>query len=189
MGKAGKKMKLAQGTNAKAAPKAAVTLAGNGWDMGPRTALQDAGKVIEGRGEINPETGEMVNPNGVMGARRVDLVEIYGKRGWLEPRHVTAAKALRMAWEGTMKSPDAIKAIQVDSSPKPDHAVAMQIDRISKFSKVMGLVPKRHREIIDMTVLRGGSPAQLRQYRGPNFQAGIAALRVALDNLANDIGC
>ena len=155
------------------------------WDTGPNTAAQRAGKVIEAATWRDPETGKEVNPNGVKRSRRIDVVEMYARKGILDRRQLAAALALRCAYEGTYKSPPAIKKLQVDVSPKPDHFVAILMDRIGRFSDVMVLVPKRHREIIDCVVLENRTPGWLRKYRGPRYRRGIERMQEALADLAD----
>lgn len=155
------------------------------WDMGPDTPAQRAGKVIEAADYVDPETGESKNPNNVRRARRVDMVEVYEKRGILDRRQVRAATILRTTYEATQRTAPAIKAIQVDSSPKPDAHVAIMVDRISKFAGVMSKVLPEYREIIDCVVLGNNIPARIRRFRGPKYQTGIAHMQAALADLAD----
>lgn len=153
------------------------------WDMGPDTAAQRAGKVIE-PATMTDERGREVNPNNVKRARRVDLVEVYYRRGWISKRGFAAADALRKAWEATQRSPPAINPIQVDSSPKPDANVAIQIDRVSKYVGVMGLVQGEHRNLVAAVVLMDRTPAHA-GWKGRRFREGVDVLKDALELLAD----
>lgn len=118
-----------------------VTVASCPWDTGPDTAAQRAGKVIEDAEWTDPETGEKRNPNGVKRARRVDIAEMLHGKGYVSERGLKAAKFITEAFEQTQKSPPAIKKVHVDTSPKPDHAIAIQIDRISRYREAVRKIP------------------------------------------------
>ena len=185
----GKAKRLKHGTKATAAPPAEVSLPVTPWDLGPNTAAQRAGKVIEEETTLNLETGKWeVNPNGVKRARRVDVLETYHRRGWLDARQFNVAEKLRNAWENTQRGPTPKLGQKVDSSPNPDHAVTIQMDQIGDFILLMGRVPKADKQIIGRCVLDGATPASLPKFRGARLGAGVAALRNALDRLATAIG-
>ena len=186
MGKMGKRLK--RGTKVVAAPSAQVSLLVTPWDLGPNTAAQRAGKVIEECGVVDPANGKLSNPNGVLRARRVDVLETYHRRGWLDARQFNVAEKLRNAWENTQRGPAPKLGQKVDSSPNPDHAVTIQMDQIGDFILIMGRVPKADKQIIGRCVLDGATPASLPQFRGARLGAGVAALRDALDRLATAIG-
>ena len=154
-------------------------------DMGATGQAMRHGLVVEPVVVVTDDGEVKESPNGMKRARRIDLVEMYGKKHILAQRQVMAAKVLRNAYENTLRSPDAIKAVQVDCSPKPDQAVAMMIDRVSQFSEVMGLVSAPYKEIIDCVVLNNCIPAWLPKYRGPNYQRGIKHMQEALEDLAD----
>lgn len=73
---------------------------------------------------------------------------------------------------------------RVQSSPKPDHAITIMIDRISRFTTLMGYVAVDDREIISRCILDGAHPGRLPQYRGEKYRLGFDHLRDALDRLA-----
>lgn len=160
-------------------------------DMGPDTTAQRAGRVIEAADWVDPETGERKNPNNVRRARRIDLVESYYRRSsnpLINERQFRAAVALRNAFEATQRTPPAIKAIQVDSSPKPDANVAMMIERQSKYHAIAKHVPKESAAVIDMVVICGHSIGHHRDYRNRNHANGVALLRLGLTAVANGLG-
>lgn len=164
-----------------------VTLAECPWDTGPNTAAQRAGKVLEDATYTNEDTGEKVNPNNVRRARRIDVAESLRNRGKISDGGFKAASKLREVWEGTMRRPPAIKAVQVDSSPKPDQAIAMQIDRQSRFHAVARLVPQDDWPLIEHVVLANRSLTSL-GYRNARFTMGCHRLSGALDSLADKLG-
>lgn len=168
---------------------AGVTLASSPWDHGATGPANRVGLVVEDRGEVDPKTGKMRNPNGVTGVRRVDLLEYWHKRGSISTEGFNAGEALRNAFEATMRSKPALPGNdRVQSSPKPDHAVDIMVDRISAFERIMRHVAMKDREIISACVLDNATPAAIRGYRGAGYRKGLAHLREALDRLADALG-
>lgn len=54
------------------------------WDRGADgPAARAMESVTEQRGEIDPETGKEINPNGVTGVRRISVAENYHRNGHL----------------------------------------------------------------------------------------------------------
>lgn len=154
------------------------------WDMGATGQANRSNLVIEQVGDMDTATGAIINPNGVKRARRVDMLEVWHKKGVISTAGFNAAEKLRDAFEATERAPGWPEAERVDSSPKPDHAVTIQIDRMSRFHVYHRHVSAEDREIIDACVLRGGTPGSLRQYRREKWQAGLRHLHDALDRLA-----
>lgn len=174
----------------KAGKRKGVSLPKPEWDMGTGTQAQRAGLVIEDARWWDEERQKWVNPNGVKRARRVNLCETYHRKGWLTARQFSASEALVKAWEATMKSPPAIKKVQVDTFPKPDAHVAILIDRISRFHGVMGKVAIGDRSLIAHVVLDNRVPTTHPDYahcKGRRYREGVDALAVALDALADAI--
>ena len=68
----------------------AVSLPPAPWDMGPDTPAQRHMKIVESVEHIDPKTGRRSNPNGVKRARRVDMLEVYHKRGVIDARQFSA---------------------------------------------------------------------------------------------------
>lgn len=162
----------------------AVSLPPAPWDMGPDTPAQRHMKIVESVEHIDPKTGKRSNPNNVKRARRVDMLEVYRKRGVIDARQFSAGEALRNAYEATQKSPPAIKQVQVDCSPKPDHAISVQTDRLSAYINLSRHIRPADEELIDAVVLNGsGIPGRL--YKGRRHQIGLQHLRDALEHLAN----
>ena len=175
--------------NAGKVSKRPVTLAQpTEWDMGPRTWQQDRLKVVEPVMEWDDKAQkEVPNPNGVKRARRIDLVEYYGRKGRLDARQVDAAKRLATAWEATQRSPEAIKKVQVDVTPDPGAIAAMQVDRISKFHAVRRLIPEHDWPVLECVCIRNLSVAHA-GYPEWRTTAGLAHLSDALNRLADRMG-
>lgn len=180
--------KLKQGQ--KTIPTSAVTLHRPQWDMGASGPANRHGLRIEDAPTIDPLTGEASNPNQVQRARRVDMLEVWAKAGTISTAGYTVACNLRNAFEATQRSPGAAENDRVDSSPKPDHAVTIQIDRLSAFQAIMRHVSAQDRAIVDTCVLSGRTPGQMRgkdgkyPYRNAAYQSGLEHLAAALDRLA-----
>jgi len=183
-----------------AAPKSTVSLAAmpTAWDLGATGPANRAGMTLEERGDINPATGKRENPNNVHGVRRIDNIEVWhncfvgGKsnRAWITTEQYNAAIAYRDAFEATLRAPgtDYARPI-VDSSPKPDHAVTIQMDRIAAYERAARAITPADQPILWHCVIMGRLPSTLRVkgrtiYAGDGFEAGYAALRAALDRLA-----
>lgn len=140
---------------------------------------------LEDAVERDPVSGKVNNPNGIKRARRVDMLEVWRKRGAVSQRGFDAGMTLRAAFEATLRGPSANFANdRVDSSPKPDHAVSIQIDRLSRFHRIHRHVREADREIIDTVVLRGAALAGIKGYRGSGYRRGLAHLHDALERLA-----
>lgn len=166
-----------------------VTLSQTVWDTGATGPANRNGLVIEDAADMDPETGKAVNPNNIKRARRVNMLEVWHRKGVISTAGFNAAEKLRDAFEATSRAPGWPDNDRVQSSPKPDHAVTIQIDRLSAFHAFHRHVTDEDREIIDACVLLGGSPMRIRRYRGGRgYQAGLEHLRAALDRLAIAIG-
>lgn len=166
--------------------KAPISIAPCPWDHGAEGQANRIGLVVEQRGEKNPATGKIENPNGVTGVRRRDLLEFWYNRGTISKAGYNAGDYLRAAYEATMRSPAALPDNdRVQSSPKPDQAVTIMIDRISAYSSVMGLVHDDDREIISRCVLDNWHPGRIQKYRGERSRQGFRHLRDALDRLSD----
>ncbi len=173
----------------------AATVAPCPWDLGPTTAAQQAGKITEEATYTDPETGEKLNPNGVKRARRIDVAEFYFNKGYISESGWKAARAIREAWEATMQSQPAIKKVQVDSSPKPDAAVVIQVDRLSKLASVSKHIPPGYRGMIEHVVMSNQSAWSYHRITKRKHLSVIErrelakkALRIMLDEVAKRMG-
>lgn len=173
-------------------PKAAVTL--TQWDMGATGPANRARLVVESAGDIDPETGKEINPNGIKRARVVDILETWRKSGAIDTAQWNTAVVLRAAWERTEQAPGTdYAAPRVDSSPKPDHAISIQIDRISALNAAWARVHGDDREFLYHCVVRGLIVATYRHqgkrpYHGAGYAAGMQALRDALNRAGTTKG-
>lgn len=165
-------------------PKAAVSLAPTG-DMGATGPANLARLGVETVKDIDPETGKS---RGMMKrARIIDMLDVWHGNGTLSTAQWNTAIVLRAAWERTEQAPGTDYARpRVDSSPKPDHAVAIMIDRVSRLNSAWARVKGDDVELVHHCVVRGLGPATLRirgrrPYHGRGHDAGIAALQAALD--------
>ena len=173
---------------------AGVTLPG--WDMGAMGPANRPGLVEEDAPTIDPETGEEFNPNGVKRMRRVDLLDLWHRKGVLSAAAYTVACDLRDAWLTTqMGRAVDLGQERVDSSPKPDHAVTIQIDRLSKFHALMRHVVQADVPVVNACVLNSGGPGDVMARDGSRpfrnvpgevwrHDAGLRALSDALERLA-----
>lgn len=181
--------KIRRKTRTKIKEARKVAVATMPWDMGAAGPANRRGLIVEDAFDADPETGRVVNPNGVKRARRVDMLEVWHRKGVISTAGFNAAETLRDAFEATERAPGWPDNDRVQSSPKPDHAVTIQIDRMSRFHTYHRHVSADDREIIDACVLRHGTPASLRRYRYHGYPAGMRHLREALDRLATAMGC
>lgn len=188
MSKARRKALKANNSRRSSQTRGKVTVAKSPWDHGATGQANRAGLVIEDRADIDPETGKAINPNGITGVRRVDLLEFWRNRRTITESGYQAAVRLRDAYEATMCSkPSLPDNDRVQSSPKPDMAVAIQIDRISRFDAMMRHVRHADRQIISACVLDGKHPRSLPQFNGDRHREGLAHLRAALDYISDRI--
>ena len=176
--------RLRQGTKKTAKPASLVSLAKATWDLGATGPANRRDMVIEQAADIDPETGEIINPNGVVRARKVDKLEKWYRAGKISAAGYNAAEKLRDAFEATQRAPGWPDNDRVQSSPKPDHAVTIQTDRMSRFHAVSRYVATADRPIIDACVLGGCDVTDLPAFRGDE-NAGLAALSAALDRTAD----
>ena len=168
--------------------KGRVTMEATSWDHGATGQANRVGLVIEDRGEKDPATGKVVNPNNVTGVRRYDMLEVYAKRGWISTRAHGAGELLRLAWLKTEIGTCAPWLRErVDSSPKPDLAVTIQIKRMSALLRVSKLIDQDDERIVFCVCCDGGSIGRLPEYRGDNHDKGKAHISAALERLADRI--
>ncbi|MBI6628338.1 hypothetical protein [Pontibaca salina] len=183
-------VKLKRGTRDFAKPRGKVSLAQPRWDHGASGPANRIGLVAEDRGPRDVKTGKVINPNGVKGVRRVDMLEIYHSRGWISDRGYTAGERLRDAWAATQKSKGMDwSAERVDSTPRPDAMIDIQVERVSRLTRVTRCIQRGDEDILWAVVGEGRSVGHLPRYRAQNHGAGREHLYEALDRLADAMGC
>ena len=187
-----KNLKLKSGTRIRAQPRADVRLAPLPWDMGasgPANAARESA-VVEGIDpDIDPDTGEVKNrnPNGVKRRVFYDMLDVYYRRGWITKRGFNAGSDLRGVWEQTERSGGYLQE-RVDSTPKPDQAIAMQIDRVSALINITKRIPREDWRILITVACEGNAIGRLHVYRGAGHKRGQAHLHSALERLADKMG-
>lgn len=169
--------------------KSTVTLVPCPWDMGAMGPANRDGLEEEAATDMTPD-GEAPNPNGVRRVRRVNMLETWHRKGVISTRGYNIGEKLRDAYNSTERAPGWPDNDRVQSSPKPDHAVVVQIERLSKFAAIYGLVPSEDRPIISHCVLDERIPASMvvtgrRPFAGSRYAEGLDCLRAALERLAD----
>jgi len=158
------------------------------WDMGAMGPANRHGLTKEPVMYTNDQ-GEQVNPNNVKRMRRMDMLEVYEKRGVITSRQRQAGMKLRNAWEATEKAPgtDYARPI-VDSTPKPDAAIDIQIDRMSAYIWMARRIPQADKEILHYVACEGRAVSHMRRYQGSGHDKGKVHLAEALERLADKLG-
>lgn len=172
-----KKKKLKNGTHYKAQAKNKITLPAFNGDHGTGTTLATMGTIIE---EITNDEGR--NPNNVARRRRVEAIDAM--RG-LSMRQWQAAREIRDAYCQCEKlsSGSPLKE-QVDSSPKPDETIAIQVDAQSRLHRAMAGVPSGiPRKIVEAICWENKRPEDL-----PQAWANVSAqFKITMDLVANKL--
>ena len=167
------------------APASAVTLAVTAWDLGAAGSANRKQLITEERGELNVETGKIINPNGVTGVRRLSVASLYCRKGLLTTRQSAAAHKLLLAWEQKDRSPPAIQEAKVDHSPKPDDRTAMLVDRQMEYVKVSKHVPAKFAPFIHWVARDDKHLTSMPGYRRTVY---MHRLRTGLDLMADSLG-
>lgn len=190
-----KKRRLKHGTKATAQPRQKVRVHPAPWDMGadgPANRARDSVVMDASEPEVDVETGEIkrCNPNGVKRRVFYDMLDVYYQRGWITKRGYSAGVALRDAWERTEQGA-AIDWSQdrVDSTSKPDAAIAIQIDKVSRLVGITRRIPKDDHRILMTVACEKNSIGRLPKYRGKNHERGKTHLHDALERLADALNC
>lgn len=186
MSKAKARRKALKAVNASRAARMRGKVTLPQWDHGAMGQANRIGLVVEERADVDPETGKRVNPNGVTGARRVDMLEVYHKRGVISARGYMAGLHLRQAWLKTEMgqcSPFAREA--VDTSLKLDATMAVMVDRISSYKKANSFTSAGDSSILSVVICSGASVGSIKEYRGEMHEVGLVHLRDAMDRLAD----
>lgn len=162
----------------KAQSVANVSLAPLGGDHGTGTRAAMAGKEVR---PIRDTNGN--NPNNI---GRVEAINVLAGLSFLSMRQFQAGEEIQLAWLGVEKisSGGELKE-QVDSTPKPDAAMAIQIDAQSRLVNAMSAVPSDMRGIVEH-VCWHNLPLKKQSKRSKYFERQ-SELQVALDLVANKL--
>lgn len=133
-----------------------VTLGALPWDMGPQTAMQRAGKVVEPVVHLDPETGKRSNPNGVLRTRRERWVDRYLRQGRLTTGQYAVACELIDAAEGRAAQ-DPLASLRVDRSYGDVDPMAAHVDGRAKFRQMWALVPVSSQPVLDHVLVQDRS--------------------------------
>jgi len=154
-------------------PKSQVTLPYTG-DHGPNTAAATRDT------ELVPIEGQEHNRT-ARRQRRNTLIEMH-QRGELSLRQWQAGDEIQMAWAKCeqLASGSPLKE-RVDTSARPDQAMAARIDAQSRLNRAMAAVPPNQRRVVEAICWHNEPVRNL-----PGRQANAkAALRYALEQVAN----
>ena len=188
-GKAAWKNALA---SAAANRKAPLTLPAVPWDHGSDGPANRRGLVTEEAVDTDPETGKRrSNPNRVTRKRRVEWIEVYERKGWLDKRQYTIAVALRDAAEGARNAdPLAAFGNKIDRDTGCPDPLAVAYDLRRKFHPMWALVPKDARFVTEWVVLDNRPIGAMPHAHGsgPAIRRHLERLCRGLDVLARQWG-
>jgi len=177
-----RKVKLKNGTRVRSQPKQEISLAN--WDQGAMGPANRIGLVTEDRGDRDVNTGKVVNPNGVKGVRRQDRVRELIPR--LTMRQHQAAQEIQNAYScNDMLSSGSELKEQVDSSPKPDAAIAAQVAGQSRVGRAMRGVLVAHKALVHDICWHNRRWEQIEHRHGPLY---LDRFRNAMDRAADFLG-
>lgn len=172
-------------------PKSAVTLVA--WDLGAMGQANRQDLEIEEAVDQTPD-GKAENPNGIIRARRIGRLEQWHRnyitqakrngreRPYITTRQFNAAESYLDALEATMRAPGWPDNDRVQSSPKPDHAITIQIDRISRFHEIARYLTAEEKGIIETAIFGAENMA-----RGDAYYVRFERLRAVLEKLADHL--
>jgi hypothetical protein len=144
-------------------------------DHGPRTAAATAGTVLE------PVEGS--NPNNFARRRRVMVIDTMLKRGTLTMRQWQAATELQVAWLSVERlSSGSPLQERVQSSPKPDAAVDIQVAATSRHIRARKPLTAEEAEIVDCICYRNLESVFCR------VPMALPKFREAMDKVADRLG-
>mgnify|MGYP001803260075 CR=1 FL=1 len=143
-------------------------------DHGTGTQAALAGTVLEA---VTDEKG--ANPNHMGRRRRVDVLDAIN----LTMRQRQAAEAIRDAFSRVeMLSSGGPLKEQVQSSPKPDRAIAVQVDANSRWVHVTKPIPYRARELVEHVCCYG------KPLRTSGYVRASDLFKLLMDRVADHMG-
>lgn len=132
-----------------------VTILEPSWDMGSEGLANRHGMKREPAVEVDASTGKSVNPNNVSRCRRLEPIDVYLARGWIDAGQHNMAKRLREAYEGTQRGPEAIQKVQVDSTPDHGARVVADVEAIMKLVSLTKYLPSETLNVVEHVIYRG----------------------------------
>lgn len=152
-----------------------------GGDHGTGTAAAVAGTSLQA---IKDEKGS--NPNNMGQRTRKIIIKDMLSRGTLTMRQFQAAEAIQTAYLSVQRlSSGGPTSERVQSSPKPDMAVTIQVGANSRLVHVMKAVKQMDRGLVE-AVCWHNQP--LRSAIRGGYVRGYVRFRAALDAAADNIG-
>jgi hypothetical protein len=182
MGQAAEKIVMARKPR-----RANITIRRTPWDFGASGPANQDGLIIEPRGDLDPETGRVTNPNTRLGARRETWVDRYLRVGKLTVAQASMARWLRDAAEGR-GSQDPLQALRIDRQAGGSDPAAAAFDARRAFHRMWALLPAWARPVIERVVLEDRplrSLCQSGQQEARHLdrlQRGLDELRDAVEN-------
>lgn len=178
-------MKRAIRRKPRKASAAPITLATPG-DRGATGPANLDRMIEEERGDLDPETGKIINPNRYKGLRRQPWFETYAKQGKITQEQHAAAARLFAAYEGfPARDPLAALGEMVDRSLWVNDPLAVKVDQRREFYQLWRDIPQSSKPIVEHVVLRD-RPARAMAGCKTGTQEGrhIERLRAGLDAIA-----
>ena len=108
------------------------------------------------------------NPNNIGRRQRISIINRMLRDGKLTQRQYQAAEAIQIAYERVQALQGSIQIRErVDASPRPDAAITMQVERISRLAHVTKPIRRRDRFIVEHVCCHNKPLGQLRAIGGP----------------------
>lgn len=159
-----------------------ITLPKLGGDHGTGTMAANANTELRA---LKNENGS--NPNNMGQRQRVNVIDRLVQRDLLTMRQHQAANEIQEAYcRVQMLSSGSELKEQVQSSPKPDATIAVQIAAQSRYFKAMEKVRKSDREIIEHVCCLNLPVMMLA--RGRHAVRRYQRMRKTLDDVADHLG-
>ena len=155
-----------------------VTAAPFNGDWGPQTQAAVANSELV---EVTDENGK--NPNRMKRRQRIDVLARLVKSDAISMRQFQAGEAIRDAYSRVemLSSGGELKEV-VDSSARPDAAVAAQVEAHSRWAIISRLIRSEERAIVEHVCIKGQRLQAITQPRAARF------LHDALNRVADGLG-
>lgn len=142
----------------KQGPTTKITVKPYPWDLGPKTAAQIEGKVVEEVTHLVIVDGKpkQVNPNEVIRTRRENWINRYHRQGKLSDQQFAVALELLDASLG-LATQDPLAALRIDGGRSGSDPEAERVDRRRKFREMWAMIPQFARPVIEHVVVDNGS--------------------------------